>query len=559
MVVSNPQANFYAGPDSLKQYYNPDIAPPLPLVEIPESLNPYRQDGVRIYAKMMTMLPAHNVKALPALNLLSQVSRENTDTIVEYSSGSTVISMSILGRVLHNMEDTRAYLSNKTSGAKLRLMQFFGLDLTLFGGPSQPEPYDPRGGIQAAREHAVLKSRYHNPNQYENNANWQAHLKWTGPQIISQLPEVGVVCAGMGTSGTMTGIGTFFKKAKPSVCRVGVCTAAGDRVPGPRSLALLEPVEFPWRNAVDVIEHVGSKESYTLSMDLSRQGLVCGPSSGFNLQGLYQFLEKHKQNGTMDSIRSGDGSVHCVFLCCDLPYQYIDEYFSKLGPEAFPEIHNQELTAVDSYRYDDAWEIAPEDALERFMKRFSSSVILPQGVVIDFREKVDFESSHFPFANNLNLESISRNTPSPFKDTQTLCDQWRELEKIFEDKSQATGSAAFMRLLDDEPSRLDRLRNKPVLAICYDGNTARVATSVLRAKGIEAWSVAGGWTAFEEYAKSYREKQPSTAVSRQTGEPMERSDSGWDESKSGRSSPLRECQTWFTPTDAGRNASSVGF
>jgi hypothetical protein len=57
--------NVYKGPDALREYFNPDIAPPLPLVEIPESLNPYNKDGVRIYAKMMTMHPANNVKAMP--------------------------------------------------------------------------------------------------------------------------------------------------------------------------------------------------------------------------------------------------------------------------------------------------------------------------------------------------------------------------------------------------------------------------------------------------------------------------------------------------------------
>jgi cysteine synthase len=64
-----------------------------------------------------------------------------------------------------------------------------------------------------------------------------------------------------------------------------VCTKAGDRVPGPRSFALMSPVEFPWREAVDVIEEVGSYDSYRLSLELSRAGLICGPSSGFNLQG----------------------------------------------------------------------------------------------------------------------------------------------------------------------------------------------------------------------------------------------------------------------------------
>lgn len=65
-----------------------------------------------------------------------------------------------------------------------------------------------------------------------------------------------------------------------------VCTAAGDRVPGPRSLALLSPVEFPWRDSVDAIEEVGSKDAFGMSLKLCREGLICGPSSGFNLQGI---------------------------------------------------------------------------------------------------------------------------------------------------------------------------------------------------------------------------------------------------------------------------------
>lgn len=64
----------------------------------------------------------------------------------------------------------------------------------------------------------------------------------------------------------------------------------GDRVPGPRSYALMLPVQFPWRDAVDTIEEVGSIDSYTLSLQLSREGLICGPSSGFNLKGQFPFL-----------------------------------------------------------------------------------------------------------------------------------------------------------------------------------------------------------------------------------------------------------------------------
>lgn len=265
-----------------------------------------------------------------------------TKTIIEYSSGSTVISMSLLARVNHSITDTRAFLSNKTSAAKLRLMQFFGLNITLFGGPSQPEPLDPRGGIQCAQNMAREKgAEVVNPNQYENDDNWKGHVKWTGPQIYKQLPEINVLCAGMGTSGTMTGLGQYFKTVKPDVYRLGVCTAAGDRVPGPRSFALLRPVEFPWKDSVDGIEEVGSYDSYSLSLELCREGLVCGPSSGFNLKGLFQMIEKRKENDTLKEIAGPDGLVNCVFLCCDLPYQYIDEYFQKLGAEKFHPIQNE--------------------------------------------------------------------------------------------------------------------------------------------------------------------------------------------------------------------------
>lgn len=139
----------------------------------------------------------------------------------------------------------------------------------------------------------------------------------------------------------MTGIGTYLKQEKPSCHIVGVCTAPGDRVPGPRSYALLAPVKFRWRETVDTIEEVGSPDSYRLSMMLSREGLICGPSSGFNLQGLYNFLAKRKEAGTLEELAAEDGQIHCVFICCDLPYQYLNEYFEKLGEEHFHPIQNE--------------------------------------------------------------------------------------------------------------------------------------------------------------------------------------------------------------------------
>jgi cysteine synthase/rhodanese-related sulfurtransferase len=412
--------------------------------------------------------------------MLSETPASKASTIVEYSSGSTVISMGMIARVLHNIRDTHAYLSNKTSIAKLQLMQFFGLEVTLFGGPSQPEPCDTRGGIHAARCKARDEDSVYNPNQYENNANWQSHYKWTGPQIMKQLPEITVMCTGMGTSGTMTGIGAFFKHNKPSVKTVAVCTAAGQRVPGPRSRALMAPVKFPWEEAVDVVEEVGEQDSYSLSMQLSRQGLVCGPSSGFNLQGLCQFLSKRKAAGTLDELRNRDGDIHCVFLCCDLPYQYIGEYFTKLSIEQFPSIRNENLTRVDTYRYDEAWEIDGVNALAKMYgpEQCESPAIhlKPGTTLLDLRTAEDFATFNLPASTSVSLQTLSPQTKNPFHDATTLEKQWTELSTIF-----AAGS-----------TRLRELHGMHVYVLCYGGDTSRVATSILRAQGIEASSLSGG-------------------------------------------------------------------
>lgn len=103
----------------------------------------------------------------------------------------------------------------------------------------------------------------------------------------------------------------------------------------------MAPVEFPWKRAIDHIEEVDSYNSYSLSLDLCRQGIICGPSSGFNLKGLFQLLEKRKIEGTLSELAGPDGTTNCVFLCCDLPYQYINEYFDKLGGSYFPSIKNE--------------------------------------------------------------------------------------------------------------------------------------------------------------------------------------------------------------------------
>jgi cysteine synthase len=143
--------NVFRGPDALAQYFDPDRNPPLPLIEVPDGLNPFRRDGVRIYAKMLTALPAQNVKSLPgrdlraalcaglraqilterlwlALNMLqSKAPGAATQAIVEASSGSTVLSLAMIANVLWGNDDVTAYVTNKKHKDSLKLLRFFGL------------------------------------------------------------------------------------------------------------------------------------------------------------------------------------------------------------------------------------------------------------------------------------------------------------------------------------------------------------------------------------------------------------------------------------------------
>ena len=112
----------------------------------------------------------------------------------------------------------------------------------------------------------------------------------------------------------------------------------------------------------------------------------------------------------------------------------------------------------------------------------SEITLNPQHRVIDLRKVDDFQAWHLPESINLPLTSVGPHTTSPFSDAAVLEAQWVELEQIFRDG----------RLVSD-------LRPHHVLIVCYDGDTARVATSVLRAKGLEADSVRGGYRSLKMY------------------------------------------------------------
>lgn len=102
-------------------------------------------------------------------------------------------------------------------------------------------------------------------------------------------------------------------------------------------------------------------------------------------------------------------------------------------------------------------------------------------ILLDFRKSEDFGAWRLRNSINLPLETLSSDTCSPFEDSSTLEKQWLELDSLFRDDSARN------------PLKNDKLTaNQQVLVVCYDGDTSRMATSVLRAKNVEAFSVRDG-------------------------------------------------------------------
>jgi len=104
-------------------------------------------------------------------------------------------------------------------------------------------------------------------------------------------------------------------------------------------------------------------------------------------------------------------------------------------------------------------------------------------MILDLRPVSDFDKWHLPGSINMPLSSAKPDAPSPFFSPKLLEEQWRELENIFSSKG-----TPFSDIL------LVALKDRSVGLVCKDGDTARVATSVLRAKGLEASSISGGIT-----------------------------------------------------------------
>ena len=147
--------NVFSGENAVRDFLNPDNNPYVPLVELPERLNPFSRDKVRIFAKLMNMVPLMNVKSLPALNMLLEAKEkgrlDGVHSLIENSSGNTVFSLATIAR-LFGIEHTKAIVSHEVTWGKLQFLQLLGTEIMVNEEPICPDPSDKTSGIYKAKK-----------------------------------------------------------------------------------------------------------------------------------------------------------------------------------------------------------------------------------------------------------------------------------------------------------------------------------------------------------------------------------------------------------------------
>jgi len=275
--------------------------PVVPLRRVTQTL-PYR-----ILAKLEYLNPGGSVKDRIGPLMIDEAERQGWlkpgGTIVEATSGNTGVGLALVAAV-------RGYrmvfvLPDKMSTEKIRLLRAYGARVVVT--PSGLPPDHPMSHYSVARRltHEIPGAYY--PNQYENQGNPEAHYRTTGPEIDRDGgPELAAVIATVGTGGTLSGVGRYFKEHRPTVRIVAVdpvgsllgpyfrtkelATATPYQVEGIGEDMIPKSIHFQY---MDEFVEVNDQESFQMARRLAQEeGMFVGGSSGSAVAGAIRWLAK---------------------------------------------------------------------------------------------------------------------------------------------------------------------------------------------------------------------------------------------------------------------------
>jgi len=258
-----------------------------PVVELTR-LSP--KPGVRLYAKLEGQNPTGSVKDRIAKHMIDAAERSGDLTpdriVLEPTSGNTGISLAMICRIKGYR--LKVVIPESVSEERAQLLHAFGAEVVYSDGLKGTN-----GSIAVAQQIAAEDPVYFMPYQYGNEANPRAHYETTGPEIMRDVPDIDVFVAGLGTGGTLTGVGRYLKEQKPGVKVVACVPHPGDLVQGLRSLdeGFIPPVLD--ESLLDGKIVVDSRASFAGAKELTQaEGIFAGISGGAALRTAQHVAER---------------------------------------------------------------------------------------------------------------------------------------------------------------------------------------------------------------------------------------------------------------------------
>jgi len=201
-----------------------------PLVELP-TLSP--KPGVRIFAKLEGQNPTGSVKDRVARSMIDAAEAsgaiEPGQTVLEPTSGNTGISLGMICR--RKGYPLRVVMPDNVTEERTQLLRMYGAEIVYSEGAKGSN-----GSVEMALDLAQKDPSLYMPYQYGNEANPRAHYEGTAPEILEELDEVTAFVAGLGTGGTLMGVGRRLKEHDPATKLVAAEPMQGELVQGLRSL-----------------------------------------------------------------------------------------------------------------------------------------------------------------------------------------------------------------------------------------------------------------------------------------------------------------------------------
>lgn len=362
---------------------------PTPLVKL-NKLNPFSK--ITMYAKLEWYNPFGAVKDRPALAMIEAAEKNGLlqgKKMIEPTSGNTGIGLAAIANL--KGYKLRTTVSSQIPEEKKIVLKTLGAEVVEVADTLCPDPNSPSGAIGIAMNTAkLMPDKYYMPNQYENLANIDAHYTTTGPEIWAQTEgKVTHVLAGLGTCGTIGGIGKFLKEKNPKIKVIAVHPQENHNIPGVRSLKQLQVTKLYQPELYDAIVEVHDQEAYEMCLQLNREeSIIAGPSSGMVVAGALRFL---KENDT--------GVV--VFIFPDNIFKYTT-FLAKLfgAPQAQSNpVAEQYFNQLTQLARNEHITIEPEKARQWMEKE--------KLLVVDVRPPEVYGKGHLPGARNIPLDNLS--------------------------------------------------------------------------------------------------------------------------------------------------------